>query len=35
VGAHEIKVVDEKTLESRTRKVKISAGQSTDEEIRF
>jgi len=27
-GMHEIKVVDEKTLESRTKKIKITAGQS-------
>jgi hypothetical protein len=27
MGMHEIKVVDEKTLESRTQKIKISAGQ--------
>ena len=34
-GTHEIKVVDEKTLESRTRKIKISAGQHEDEPVNF
>jgi hypothetical protein len=34
-GTHEIKVVDEKTLESRTQKVKISAGQLERVDIRF
>ena len=35
MGMHEIKVVDEKTLESRTQKIKISAGQPKNVTISF
>ncbi len=35
MGMHEIKVVDEKTLESRTQKIKINAGQPKNVTISF